>query len=102
MQTPIAIDYVSDKIVVLDSGLRSLLVYEPTLYGGLLVSAEGYFLAGNYTDANNAWKQVTELNSNFKYPYIGLGNAEYNSGKYEEAMDYYEYADARTPYSNAK
>jgi hypothetical protein len=102
VQTPIAIDYVSDKIVVLDSGLRSLLVYEPTLYGGLLVSAEGYFLAGNYTDANNAWKQVTELNSNFKYPYIGLGNAEYNSGKYEEAMDYYEYADARTPYSNAK
>jgi len=101
-QTPIALDYVEDKIVVLDSGLRSLLVYEPTVYGGLLVSAEGYYLAGDYDHANNAWKQVTELNSNFKYPYIGLGNAEYNSGSYDEAMDYYEYADARTSYSNAK
>lgn len=101
-QTPIAIDYSGDRILLLDSGLCSVLTYEPTIYGRLLIDAEGEYLAGNYDQANENWKQVTELNSNFAYPYIGLGNAEYNSGNYREAMDYYQYADDPDQYSNAK
>ena len=42
------------------------------------------------------------MNSNFAYPYIGLGDAEYNNGNYEDAMMYYQYADDRKSYSNAK
>lgn len=102
LQTPIAIDYIGEKIVILDSGLRSLIVYEPTHYGELLIDAEGFYLDGDYNEANAAWQEVTTINANFKYPYIGLGNAEYNKGNYEDAMEYYQYADARTPYSNAK
>lgn len=101
-QTPVAIDYVGNNILVLDSGLCSLLVYEPTAYGSLLIDAEGYYMVGDYNNANELWKQVTELNSNFTYPYIGLGNAEYNSGNYEDAMEYFEYAEDRVSYSNAK
>lgn len=102
VQTPIAIDYIGDKILVLDSGLRSLLVYEPTHYGELLIAAEGYYNEGDYNNANEAWKEVTTINANFKYPYIGLGNAEYNAGNYEDAMAYFEYADTKDQYSNAK
>lgn len=102
VQTPIAIDYIDEKIVVLDSGLRSLLVYEPTHYGELLIMAEGYYNEGDYDNANEAWKEVTTINANFKYPYIGLGNAEYNAGNYEDAMAYFEYADTKDQYSNAK
>ncbi|MBO5228938.1 MAG: hypothetical protein J6B39_08100 [Lachnospiraceae bacterium] len=102
VQTPIAVDYIGDKILVLDSGLRSILVYEPTYYGNLLISAEGYYNEGDYTNANEAWKEVTTINANFKYPYIGLGNAEYNAGNYEDAMAYFEYADDKDLYSNAK
>ncbi len=102
VQTPIAIDYIGNNIVVLDSGLRSLLVYEPTHYGELLISAEGYYNEGDYDNANGAWKEVTTINANFKYPYVGLGNAEYNEGNYEDAMAYYEYADDKDQYSNAK
>lgn len=102
VQTPIAIDYIGNDILVLDSGLRSILIYEPTHYGELLISAEGYYNEGDYDNANEAWKEVTTINANFKYPYIGLGNAEYNAGNYEDAMAYYEYADSKDEYSNAK
>lgn len=101
-QTPIAIDYIGNNIFVLDSGLSCMMIFEPTLYGQLLIDAEGYYRDGNYEQANECWKQVTELNSNFSYPYVGLGNAEYNNGNYEDAMDYYEFADDRASYSNAK
>ena len=101
-QTPIAIDYIGNNIYVLDSGLSCIMIFEPTLYGRLLIDAEGYYQAGDYEHANACWKQVTELNSNFAYPYVGLGNAEYNNGNYEDAMEYYEFADDRTSYSNAK
>ncbi len=101
-QTPIAIDYVGDDIFVLDSGLCSVVIFEPTVYGKLLIDAEWYYQEGEYDIANECWRQVTELNSNFAYPYVGLGDAEYNNGNYEEAMAYYQFAEDRTSYSNAK
>lgn len=101
-QLPAEIDYVGNNIYVLDSGLRSVIIFEPTLYGQLLIDAEGYYRDGDYDKANECWKQVTELNSNFAYPYVGLGNAEINNGNYEDAMAYYEFADDRNAYSNAK
>lgn len=101
-QTPVAIDYIGDEIVLLDSGLCQLVIYEPTTYGKLLIDAEGHYEDGNYEMANQLWKQVAELNSNFGYAYIGLGNAEYSTESYEEAMEYYEYADDSVSYSKAK
>ena len=66
------------------------------------IDAEGYFIEGNYEMSNKLWKEVAELNSNFEYAYIGLGNAEYSAKNYETAMEYYEFADAPDDYSNAK
>ncbi|MBE5960464.1 MAG: hypothetical protein E7256_03605 [Lachnospiraceae bacterium] len=102
MQTPAAIDYIGKDIYVLDSGLCQILIYEPTYYGNLLIDAEGYYDLGDYNAANAMWKEVAELNSNFSYAYIGLGNALYSNGEYEEAMEYYEYANDAENYSKAK
>ena len=102
VQNPVAIDYVGNNILVLDAGLSSVLMYEPTLYGQLLIDAEGYYQEGEYEMANESWRQVTELNSNFSYPYVGLGNAEVTNGNYVDAMDYFEFAEDRNAYSNAK
>ncbi|NLK74268.1 MAG: hypothetical protein GX288_03130 [Clostridiales bacterium] len=101
-QIPIAIDYIGNNILVLDSGLCEIIIYEPTSYGRLLIEAEGYYDAGDYTLANEMWKEVAERNSNFQYAYIGLGNAQYSIEEYEEAMAYYEYANDPNNYSKAK
>lgn len=102
VQTPVAIDYIGDKILVLDSALCEIIIYEPTYYGQLLIEAEGYYMNGDYENAYGRWADVAELNSNFEYAYVGLGNARYSVQNYEEAMDYYEYADNTTGYSKAK
>ena len=101
-QNAIAIDYIDDEIVVLDAGLNQLIRYQPTAYGKLLLDAEGYYAEGEYEEANRMWEQVVELNSNFAYAYIGLGNAKYSSENYNEAMEYFEYANDRNDYSKAK
>lgn len=101
-QLPVALDYVENNMLLLDNGLSCVFIYEPTVYGQLLIDAEGYYQEGEYDAANECWRQVTELNSNFAYPYIGLGDAEYNNGNYKEAMAYYQYADDRNSYSDAK
>lgn len=102
LQIPAAIDYVGDLILVLDSGLCQIVVYQPTRYGTLLNDAEGSYEEGDYETANQKWADAAEMNSNFEYAYVGLGNAKYRVGEYKEAMDYYEYADSRLNYSNAK
>lgn len=102
VQTPVAVDYIGDKILVLDSALCEIIIYEPTYYGQLLIEAEGYYMDGDYENAYGRWADVAELNSNFEYAYVGLGNARYSTQEYEEAMDYYEYADNLDGYSKAK
>lgn len=101
-QTPIAIDYLGDNILVLDSGLCQIMEYAPTSYGSLLIGAENDYNSGNYEGAYNKWAQVAELNSNFEYAYIGLGNAKYNNKDYKSAMEYFKYSDDKADYSNAK
>lgn len=101
-QNAIAIDYIDDELIILDAGLNQLIRFQPTTYGKLLLDAEGYYEAGEYEEANNLWEQVVELNSNFAYAYIGLGNAKYSSENYNEAMEYFEYANDRNDYSKAK
>lgn len=102
LQTPIAIDYVGNEILVLDSALGQILIYEPTYYGQLLIEGEEYFEQGEYELANEKWREVAERNSNFEYAYVGLGNAKYNTKEYEQAMEFFEYADDAENYSKAK
>lgn len=101
-QNPAALDYIDDNLILLDSGLNQILVYKPTAYGSLLLDAQGYYEDGNYDMANQMWEKAAELNSNFVYAYMGLGNSKYNNGKFKEAMEYYEYADDPESYGKAK
>lgn len=101
-QTPIAIDYLGEDILYLDSALCEIVRFEPTSYGGLLIEAENNYQNGDYEEAYDKWAKVAELNSNFEYAYIGLGNAKYNNQDYEAAMEYYKYADDKDNFSKAK
>lgn len=102
LMTPVAVDYVGSRLYVLDSGLGQILMYSPTTYGSLLIEAEGYAANGDYDLANETWRKVAERNSNFDYAYVGLGNSEYSTGNYEQAMEYYMNADEVEKYSDTK
>jgi hypothetical protein len=47
------------------------------------------------------WTEILKRNSNFDAAYIGIGNALYRNGKYEESLDYFKAAYDTENYSNS-
>ncbi len=99
--SPVAIETVGEKIYVLDSYNKSIIVYKPTEYVTTLHDAFLNTESASLKDAVSKWNKVLSYNSNNSYAYYGLGVAYENAGKYKEAMDNYKLADAKEQYSKA-
>ena len=102
---PVAIGYMGYNIAVLDSGLNEIIIFEPTLYGELVISAERYFMEGRYDYAYRAWALAAEQNANFAHAFFGLGDARFNDREFEAALAYFIHAGGargREGYSRAR
>jgi hypothetical protein len=93
---PVSIGYIGNNIAVLDTELSEIIIFEPTLYGELLIAAETHFVNGEYELAHYAWAQAAEQNANFQYAFFGLGNARFNERRFPEAMAYFMHAGGAT------
>ena len=98
-QMPTAISYMDSNILVLDSSMSSIQIYEPTVYGKLVLQAEACQYNGDYDEAYKLWSQIADQNTNFKYAFVGLGNAKLSEKNYDEAITYFEYANDQNNYS---
>lgn len=87
-----AIVYQGDTMLVLDKGTNSIIVYERTEYGDMLIEAISAENSLDYDYAIECWNAVLQRNTNFDAAYVGIGNALYRSGKYQESLEYYETA----------
>lgn len=88
-----AICYQGDTLLVLDKGNEgSIIVYERTPYGDMLIEAIAAENDLDYNYAIDCWEAVLQRNTNFDAAYVGIGNALYRSGRYEESLSYYEAA----------
>ena len=97
-----AIAYQGDKLLVLDSGTaKSITVYERTEYGDILYEAVADQINRKYDRSIENWTEILKRNSNFDAAYIGIGQALYRSGQYEQATEYYKAAYDTANYSNA-
>ncbi len=88
-----AIAYQGDTLLALDKGNEGgIVVYERTPYGDMLIEAIAAENDLDYNYAIECWEAVLQRNSNFDAAYVGIGNAMYRSGQYEESLQYYETA----------
>ena len=88
-----AVAYQGDTLLVLNRGTPcSIIVYDRTPYGNMLIEAIAAENSLDYNYAIECWKDVLQRNSNFDAAYVGIGNALYRSGKYSESLEYYEKA----------
>ena len=89
-----ALCYQGDTLLVLDKEADGgcIVVYERTPYGDMLIEAIAAENDLNYEYAIACWKEVLQRNTNFDAAYVGIGNALYRSGKYEESLEYFEIA----------
>ncbi len=98
-----AITYQGDKMLVLDGSGKNqrITVFRREEYGNALIAALQCQNERRYEDAIEAWKEILMRNSNYDAAYIGIGNAMYRSGAFEEALDYYKAAYDTANYSVA-
>ena len=96
-----AITYQGDMMLLLDKSDASFTVYERTEYGDILINALENQNNRHFDRAIDDWQNILQRNSNFDTAYIGIGNAYYRNGRYEEAMDSYRLAYDTENYSVA-
>ncbi len=97
-----AICYQGDVLLALDKGNEgSIVVYERTKYGDMLINAIAAENNLDYNYAIECWESVLQRNSNFDAAYVGIGNALYRSGKYAESLEYFETAYDTENWSNS-
>lgn len=99
--TPVAIEALDDKIVVLDATRREMLVFKETQYGNLINEAVGLRYDGDETLAVDMWKQVLMLDENNELANVGIGKAYLTSGDNVNAMKYLKIGMSRQYYSVA-
>ncbi len=96
-----AVTYQDTTMLVLDKGSNSIIVYERTEYGDLLLQAIAAENSLDYKYAIECWESVLQRNTNFDAAYVGIGNAFYRSGEYEKALEYFQYAYDTENWSNS-
>ncbi len=87
------ITYMSDgRMLILDKTDDNFTVYKRTEYGDILIKAIENQNNRQYDQAKEDWEEILKRNSNFDAAYIGIGDALYRNGQYEDALNYYEAA----------
>ena len=88
-------------IYALDGAEGELQIYLPTEFSGLVHQALDLYQDGNYAASEGPWLEVLKQNDLFDLAHIGLGNAYYSLGRYEEALEEFDIARYAPGYSDA-
>ena len=99
--TPVAIEAVGEKIMVLDSNTNLINLFAPTRYGSLINQAVGLRYDGDETQAVECWGEVLKLDSNFELAYAGIGKSYLAAGQNKEAMECFKIGNNKQYYSIA-
>ena len=100
-KTPVAIESINGKIMVLDAGKNNITLFAPTEFGQAVHTAVKLYDDGLYEESIEPWLEVLKRNSNYELAYIGIAQAMMRIGNYEEAMKYYKLGYDREGYSKA-
>lgn len=99
--TPIAIEVVDDRIIVLDSLQGAILSFGETEYGSLINDAVALRYDGDEALAIEKWEAVLKLDENNELANTGMGKAYLTAGDNKTAMHYLKLGMNRKYYSIA-
>ncbi len=100
-RTPTAIAWLGDKLVVSDSGLKCVYIFEPTAFGQALLDACEDYYDGNWDAATAHFEEVLRLCANLETAYTGIGKNKLMQEDYEAAMRYFKLGNNHEFYSRA-
>ena len=86
--TPVAIEKLGDKLIVLDAYQASIIIFSMTEYGALINEAVGLRYDGDEKNAVPLWEEVLRLDENNELANTGIGKAYLAAGDNAQAMKY--------------
>lgn len=101
------LDYTTDegeevtKLLISDSGLKCVYIYDLTDFGRALLNASEAYYAGEWDTATAHFEEVLRLCSNLETAYTGIGKNKLMQEEYEEAMRYFKLGNNHEFYSKA-
>lgn len=98
---PVAIERVSDQILVLDRALGEVTVFSTTEYGRTLNEAVRSYYRGDEEGAFKLYMKTINMNANLEFAYAGIGKALIRQGNYKDAMTYFKQSYDQKGYSKA-
>ncbi len=96
----IAINSQGDLIVA-DEVTNNLHIFKPTRFASVVHEALGLYNQGKYTESEALWEEVLRYNALFDLAHKGIGLSYMMQGRFEEAMEKFEIANAKAEYSLA-
>ena len=96
-----AIAYRGTDLLVLDTSIGTITVFERTAYGTLLEGALEAEQRRDFEGAYTSWAAVLRQNNNFDMAYTGIARMMMRQGNYAEAMKSYRFASDIVGYSRA-
>lgn len=98
---PVAIEYLGESVMVMDSYRGEILTFKETRYGSLINEAVGLRFDGDETQAVGKWQEVLKLDENNELANTGIGKAYLTAGDNLTAMKYLKLGMNRDYYSIA-
>ena len=100
-RNPTGIAWLGDKLLVTDSGLKCMYIFEPTTFGLALLNACEAYYNGDWDEATTHFEEVLRLCSNLETAYVGIGKNKLMQEDYEAAMRYFKLGNNHEFYSRA-
>lgn len=108
---PVAIQYLTiqatetkakqELVLVLDKTSKSIIAYSTSDFGALVNRATKLYLENDIIGAEEYWREVVKMNSNYELGYVGIGKSLLRQEKFEEAMEYFKLGHNAVYYSKA-
>lgn len=99
---PVAIDTLSNgDVLVIDQATGYIHWFVRSSFMNNITNAVNFYKDGKYKEAEEAWKQVLDVNANYPVANKGIGDALYKQGDIEDAMKYYKLSDSKNGYGTA-
>lgn len=86
--TPVAIECLDERILVLDKAKANITVFEETRFGGLLREGMVAYNSGSLEASMPYFEELIRMDANFFFAYYVLADAYYELGEYALAEKY--------------
>lgn len=101
LDVPVAVEWLNNQCLVLDSELHCLNTYSMTEYAQKIIEASRLHELDLYDDEIEVWKEVLKLNNNSVAARQNIGKVYYRDGDYATAMKYFKEIKDQENYSKA-